>query len=856
MTLYTFGGTPSAVLTTISGDVVPDYPLIVRVAGTGEAITALYELTGNPISELRSNPATSSQPGAIRPFQTEHTEIEYEYLDADGAPIRWYEAGREVASQALAKALDALPRSEGGTVEGHVTAAGGLDVEGGLDVTGGANVDELAVEGNMSVGGVFTPTALSLAGMRLFNPRVYGATGNGATDDAPAVQAALNAAAGAGGGWVIVPPGTYRLATLPIRIYGHTRLTLMPGAVFVRGANQTMLLNGDADQTYGGYSGHGDITIEGGRWEMQATTAGLTASRMCISLGHGERITIRDIEIRDTPGFHAIEVNACKNVRIENCRFLGFVDPGGRDISEAVQIDLATDVGAFGGFGPYDSTPCADIEMRGCYVGASGTAGTTAWPRGIGTHNGRIGLWQRDIRVVGNTFEGCLQYAVVAYNWRDIIVSDNLMRDCGAGVRVRSTDTTKTEHTKLPNGTQTGASQPVSDVAITGNSITGNTGYDDSINIEGEATGRVQAVTISGNVCDTSVDTENGMRIVYASDVAITGNTVTNMSGAAISKEQCIGSTVSGNRVFGGAGAGISANTCSRLKIVGNTVSEVGTVGVWLVGGSVITVESNLITSPSRAASGQYGIRLSTSVADVNIVGNTVRRHGSGNEMAYPLSITSTCTGVKRWGNDLENGTAGILDDQSPNPELSPYDGSGALAEIMRPAGRYETTSRLRAGGDAPTVSGVLNLVPIWLPKGAVVLNIIFVSGNTAGAGLTNQWFALFDRNRVALARTADATTAAWAANTSKSLAIAQTTAGSASSYTATYTGLHYLGVMVAGTTPPSILGEGRLGANATFAPGLGATNSGMTTPPTVTGGAFTAAAFAGNAILAYAYTT
>lgn len=39
--------------------------------------------------------------------------------------------------------------------------------------------------------------------------------------------------------------------------------------------------------------------------------------------------------------------------------------------------------------------------------------------------------------------------------------------------------------------------------------------------------------------------------------------------------------------------------------------------------------------------------------------------------------------------------------------------------------------------------------------------------------------------------------------------------------------------------------------------PGFGDTNTGMTTPPTVTAGAFTAGAFGGNAgILAYAYVT
>ena len=47
---------------------------------------------------------------------------------------------------------------------------------------------------------------------RVFNVRTqYGATGNGTTNDAPAIQAAINAASNAGGGVVYLPTGTYRL---------------------------------------------------------------------------------------------------------------------------------------------------------------------------------------------------------------------------------------------------------------------------------------------------------------------------------------------------------------------------------------------------------------------------------------------------------------------------------------------------------------------------------------------------------------------------------------------------------------------------------------------------------------------
>lgn len=109
--LYTYGGTPADVLTDTAGNIVPDYPVIVRAAGTGQQITALYEMDGTPIGELRSNPAGADQPGAIRPFRIDGvTEIEYEYNGTSGNPVRWYQAGREVAQEALTTAQAALPR--------------------------------------------------------------------------------------------------------------------------------------------------------------------------------------------------------------------------------------------------------------------------------------------------------------------------------------------------------------------------------------------------------------------------------------------------------------------------------------------------------------------------------------------------------------------------------------------------------------------------------------------------------------------------------------------------------------------------------------------------------------------------
>lgn len=102
--------------------------------------------------------------------------------------------------------------------------------------------------------------------------------------------------------------------------------------------------------------------------------------------------------------------------------------------------------------------------------------------------------------------------------------------------------------------------------------------------------------------------------------------------------------------------------------------------------------------------------------------------------------------------------------------------------------------------------SGTLYLVGISLPAGLSVGHIVF-HGVAAASVPTHWWFGLYDSARVQLATTADQTTAAWAGNTSKNLAVATIASGAASSFKTTYTGLYYLGICQVATTPATLAG-------------------------------------------------
>ncbi|WP_431980000.1 right-handed parallel beta-helix repeat-containing protein [Streptomyces qinglanensis] len=701
MALYTYGGGPADVLTNTSGDVVPDYPVIVRRAGTGEQVTALLEVDGTtPIAELRTNAASSDQPGAIRPFKIDGvTAIEYEYNGLTG-PVRWYAASRELAAEAASTAASALELAEGAlpTEGGVMTGAAQWqtgspaattassrasadtydrwrrDAEGRQEWGAGTTAPDAALyrsgPGELTVGGVLLATGGN-GGFR--SVRAAGAVGDGVTDDAPAIQAALTAAHAEGGGWVVVPAGDYLLETLPLRIRGGTRLTLAPGARFVRGATGTLLLNGDADQDYGGYSGHGNLVIEGGIWDMKG--ADFLDSDMCISIGHARGITVRDLEIRDVCGFHAIELNSTQHALVDNCAFRGYVDPDGtRDFSEAVQIDLAGRASLFGGFGPYDHTVCQDITVRACYVGASGTAGTVAWPAGVGSHSTTAGHPHKRISVVGNTFDGLAQYAIKGYCWDDSVATGNRMQDCGAGVWMRTLDSSKTADRTDENGVDTGASAPNTGAHISGNLIRGCTGYGDAIAVEGESTGLWSDVHIERNIVNDTAGATHGVRLYLTDHSVLQGNSFANIGGTAISTAQCVFGSIVGNRAYVCGSSWITCDTDNDMLIANNQLALCQSHGMWLFGGGRLKVTDNWLRGAGRTDGTGNGVRVTSGIDRLTLTGNTYQAWGSGQEATTAIYISSSVTGVRRFGNDVLGQAATPVSDASTSPVLSPYD--------------------------------------------------------------------------------------------------------------------------------------------------------------------------------------
>ena len=119
-----------------------------------------------------------------------------------------------------------------------------------------------------------------------------------------------------------------------------------------------------------------------------------------------------------------------------------------------------------------------------------------------------------------------------------------------------------------------------------------------------------------------------------------------------------------------------------------------------------------------------------------------------------------------------------------------------------QPAGQdRRNLDRFDADADlAALTTQVMLSVALPLQAGDTVTNLAFKSGATPAGTPTNWWFALYDPAGNLLAQTANQAAAAWAADTTKTLALA-TPQGIAAA------GVYYAAVMVQATTVPTLVG-------------------------------------------------
>ncbi|MFF3310485.1 hypothetical protein [Streptomyces sp. NPDC002952] len=114
----------------------------------------------------------------------------------------------------------------------------------------------------------------------------------------------------------------------------------------------------------------------------------------------------------------------------------------------------------------------------------------------------------------------------------------------------------------------------------------------------------------------------------------------------------------------------------------------------------------------------------------------------------------------------------------------------------------FHRTNLPRVGlDDVPAAaSGVMCSVALYLQDGDTISNLTFISAGTAAATPTNYFVALYNGAGTLLAQSADQLTAAWAADTAKTIPLA-------TAQKITKSGIYYAALSIAASTVPTLVG-------------------------------------------------
>jgi polygalacturonase len=195
---------------------------------------------------------------------------------------------------------------------------------------------------------------------KTWNVKDFGATGNGSTNDTPAINMAIEKCNAAGGGTVTFPSGRYAAGSIHLK--SNVRLQLDPDAVIfgLAGAFEAPEPNPFSKYQDGGHSHFHDALMWGENLENVAIVGGKINGG---SIGHGdpkpgngdklvsirvgrgldfenithekgghfvyllndcENVTMANVVIKESRD--AVDLMGCRNVQIHDCRFTGCGD--------------------------------------------------------------------------------------------------------------------------------------------------------------------------------------------------------------------------------------------------------------------------------------------------------------------------------------------------------------------------------------------------------------------------------------------------------------------------------------------------------------------------------------------------
>ncbi len=233
--------------------------------------------------------------------------------------------------------------------------------------------------------------------MRAISVREFGAVGDGVADDTDA----LNIALAKGGRIVFEPKRQYRVGKRLYITKSGTEINLNGSSIVCDGG---MILNAAPDSTAKKYGGVSDVFIHNG--ELKGISVGLI---------HGNNIKIHKISFKNINGDHSIQICACNNINITECRFSGLKSKGEKPHYEHINIDPCNRT-AFPYFKKdspiYDGTKNKNINVI-CCTFSRGAGEYDHFDTAIGIHyDDGLGNLHENVRVANCRIDSVAKWGV------------------------------------------------------------------------------------------------------------------------------------------------------------------------------------------------------------------------------------------------------------------------------------------------------------------------------------------------------------------------------------------------------------------------------------------------------------
>lgn len=278
--------------------------------------------------------------------------------------------------------------------------------------------------------------------MREFNVMDYGAVADGVTNNAKAIQAAVDACTGSGGGRVTLPAGEYLSGSIQLK--SNVDLHLELGAVLISSLKEEdiddFMTRVDDENRDTGWEGgcflgaihakniclSGDGTIYGQGEKVfydDGADGGYAESPMCVTAFRPrmilfedvENLCVRDVTLRDA-AFWTLHMAGCRHVRINNIRILNAVRGANND--------------------GIDPDSCQDVIISNCLVESGDDAIVVKSTKPMAARYGAC----ENIVITGcilHSHDSALKVGTETHGLiRNISFGDCIIRDCSRAVGI------------------------------------------------------------------------------------------------------------------------------------------------------------------------------------------------------------------------------------------------------------------------------------------------------------------------------------------------------------------------------------------------------------------------------------